>query len=63
MAASEPELLALGRAIHDMLTCRSGRFPRVLSFSLYDHKRILEIRDLDLGEAMPRRIQFPDRVY
>jgi len=63
MAASDAELLALGRAVHAFLVA-PGLHPRTLLFEILDHKRIVAITPFERLENMRQvEIKFPDQVF
>lgn len=70
MAASDAELLALGRAVHAFLIA-PGQHPRTLLFEIFDHKRVVAITpvasfkedDAILELIKQVKVKFPDRVF
>jgi hypothetical protein len=63
MAASDTELLALGRAVHAALEA-PHEWPRIMRFELDDHIRRIELYSPAGDDGGPVAvIKFPDGVF
>lgn len=64
MAASDAELLELGRAVHALLKVRVDDYPWGIFVELFDHKRVLAL-SLPGSPGGPGRVEvkFPDQVF